>query len=320
MPQTNILLESGTNELEIVEFYLDEARVEGDYRGYYGINVAKVLEILQMPKLTDMPEVSHPSVLGAFNLREEIIPLIDLAGWLGKKRVQKEAPKVIVTEFNRTKSAFLVSGVTRIHRINWSEVEAPTGYVSSLTVNSITGVVKFTNRIIFILDMEKICADLNPDAVPVEAPAENVKQEIQQRQIRALVADDSSMARKMISGILEKAGFIITAVENGEQAWQHLLQCKRKSNEQDVPLQDFVEIIVSDIEMPAMDGHTLTRSIKEDPMLKAIPVVLCSSIITETLHHKGIAVGADDQVSKAELNELVGRVYKLLQYVPGAEA
>ena len=161
MSETKILLESGTNELEIVEFYLDETRASGTYRGYYGINVAKVLEIIQMPNLTEMPEAAHESVMGAFNLRNEIIPLIDLAGWLHKKRSENEAPKVIVTEFNRTKSAFLVSGVTRIHRINWQEVEAPTNYVSSLTVNSITGVVKFTSRIVFILDMEKICLGLN---------------------------------------------------------------------------------------------------------------------------------------------------------------
>ena len=312
MPETNILLESGTNELEIVEFYLDEGRPAGDYRGYYGINVAKVLEILQMPELTDMPEVSHPSVLGAFNLRDEIIPLIDLAGWLGKKRVEKETPKVIVTEFNRMKSAFLVSGVTRIHRINWGEVEAPTGYVSSLTVNSITGVVKFADRIAFILDMEKICADLNPDVVKVQEPAEQIKQAIQERQIKALVVDDSNMARKMISKILEKAGFIIHTSENGQQGWQYLRGCLKQAVNSENPLQDYVDIVISDIEMPIMDGHSLTRQIKNDPTLKELPVILCSSIITETLHHQGIAVGADAQVSKAELGDLVPKVYDIL--------
>lgn len=320
MSETNILLESGTNELEIVEFYLDEERPSGQYRGYYGINVAKVLEIIQMPELTEMPEVSHPSVLGAFNLRDEIIPLVDLVGWLKKKRVETEAPKIIVTEFNRTKSAFLVSGVTRIHRINWNEVEAPTGYVSSLTVNSITGVVKFPQRIVFILDMEKICMDLNPDQPPVQEAPEPVRQEIQNREVKALLADDSSMARKMIAGILEKAGFHVHAVENGELAWQYLLNSRRKASEQGRPLTDFVEIVVSDIEMPVKDGHTLTRGIKEDPTLRQLPVVLCSSIITETLHHKGIAVGADDQVSKAELGELVPRIFALLRQGVPAEA
>ncbi|MGL1862773.1 MAG: chemotaxis protein [Pseudodesulfovibrio sp.] len=320
MSETNILLESGTNELEIVEFFLDEARPSGDYRGFYGINVAKVLEILQMPELTDMPEVSHPAVLGAFNLREEIIPLIDLAGWLGKKRIQKEVPKVIVTEFNRTKSAFLVSGVTRIHRINWKEVEAPTGYVSSLTLNSITGVVKFTDRIIFILDMEKVCADLNPNALAVEEPTPILKKEIKRRAIKAVVADDSTMARKMITGILEKAGVTVTPLENGALAWQQLLSYKKTAAERNIPLQELVDIVVSDIEMPAMDGHSLTRRIKEDSTLKALPVILCSSIITETLHHKGIAVGADDQVSKAELGELVARVNTLTKKAQTAEA
>jgi len=312
MGETNILLESGTNELEIVEFYLDEGRETDDYRGYYGINVAKVLEIIQMPALTEMPEAAHDSVLGAFNLRNEIIPLIDLARWLKKDRVQNEDPKIIVTEFNQTKSAFLVSGVTRIHRINWNRIEAPTGYISSLTANSITGVIKFPNRIVFILDMEKICANLNPDAPLIQEPAEKVKQEIVQKKIKTLVVDDSTMARKMISGILGKAGFTVHSVENGEIAWKYLQSLKVKSQKSNKPLQDYVDIVISDIEMPAMDGHSLTRNIKEDPMLKAIPVVLCSSIITETLHHKGIAVGADDQISKAELSELVPRVYALV--------
>ncbi|WP_285906233.1 chemotaxis protein CheV [Pseudodesulfovibrio pelocollis] len=313
MAETKILLESGTNEVEIVEFYLDEARPVGRYRGYYGINVAKVLEILQQPELTDMPEVSHPAVLGAFNLRQEIIPLVDLAAWLGKKRDESEPPKIIVTEFNRTKSAFLVSGVTRIHRISWSQVEAPTGYVSSLSVNSITGVVKFSGRIVFILDMEKICADLNPDAPPIPEPTEAMRKEIGSRHVKALVADDSTMARKMIAGILEKAGFTVHQVENGDLAWRYLTNARRSAAERGQPLSDYVDVVVSDIEMPVMDGHSLTRYIKEEPAFRDLPVVLCSSIITETLHHKGVAVGADDQISKAELGELVPRIFRLLR-------
>jgi len=320
MPETNILLESGTNELEIVEFYLDECKSTGEYRGFYGINVAKVIEILQLPELTEMPEAAHPAVLGAFNLRNEIIPLVDLGLWLKKPRAEKEAPKVIVTEFNRTKSAFLVSGVTRIHRINWRQVEAPTGYVSSLTVNSITGVVKISNRIVFILDMEKICMDLDPKQAPMQEPPERIRKEIQAQRMRALVADDSTMARNMIAGILEKGGFTVHAEENGEAALQHLRKCMRKASETGRPLTDFVNVVVTDIEMPIMDGHTLTRTIKEDGGLRHLPVVLCSSIITEPLHHKGVAVGADAQVSKAELGELVPRIHTLLRQEAPARA
>jgi two-component system chemotaxis response regulator CheV len=121
------------------------------------------------------------------------------------------------------------------------------------------------------------------------------------------------MARKMITGILEKAGIVVHAVENGEQARQYMIQCRRKAQEKNLPLQHYVDVIVSDIEMPVMDGHTLTRSLKEDPDFRPVPVVLCSSIITETLHHKGIAVGADEQVSKAELGDLVPKIYALLE-------
>ena len=164
MSQTNILLESGTNELEIVEFFLDEPGEGGKpYRGYYGVNVAKVLEIIQMPKITSLPEVQDPSVLGAFNLRSQIIPLVDLALWLGKAPVEhREAPKVIVTEFNSVTTAFQVAGVNRIHRISWEEVEPPSKYVAMVSKSNITGVVKMENRIVFLLDLEHVVAKLNP--------------------------------------------------------------------------------------------------------------------------------------------------------------
>ncbi len=179
MSQTNILLEAGTNELEVVEFYLDEfvppstdapqtdengqPVAPASYRGYYGVNVAKVLEIIRMPKVTELPEVQHPSVLGAFNLRSRIIPLVDLAMWLGKTHpANEEQPKTIVTEFNNVTTAFMVSGVNRIHRISWEQVEPPNKYVAAVSNNTVIGVVKLEDRIIFLLDLEKVVANLNP--------------------------------------------------------------------------------------------------------------------------------------------------------------
>lgn len=178
MAQTNILLEAGTNELEVVEFYLDEVTsssggdgqdapdagpAEETYRGFYGVNVAKVLEIIRMPKVTELPEVQHPSVLGAFNLRSRIIPLVDLAMWLGKTHIQTdEQPKTIVTEFNNVTTAFMVSGVNRIHRISWEKVEPPNKYVAAVSNNTVIGVVKLEERIVFLLDLEKVVANLNP--------------------------------------------------------------------------------------------------------------------------------------------------------------
>lgn len=311
MAQTNILLEAGTNELEIVEFYLEEAGPEGaSYKGYYGVNVAKVLEIIRKPKITEMPETTHSAVLGAFNQRSHIIPLIDLAHWLGKSRVETESPKVIVTEFNRVTSSFLVSGVTRIHRISWEEVEPPNSYVSSLSNNSITGVVKLEGRIVFILDLEKIIADLNPALGLRLDDTQKWKSDVA---YKALVADDSALVREMLKDLLQKAGFMVEAVNNGREAWDRLVAMKTKSETQNRPVTDFVQVLVSDIEMPAMDGHNLTKRVKDDPALKALPVILFSSLITDKLRHKGQAVGADEQISKPEVSQLAIRAKELIQ-------
>ena len=313
MAQTNILLEAGTNELEIVEFYLDE-KVTGDdhenYKGYYGVNVAKVLEIIRLPKITEMPETSHESIMGAFNLRDKVIPLVDMSVWLGKERAELEPPKVIVTEFNKVTNAFLVSGVTRIHRISWEDVEAPDAYVSTLSSNSITGVVKLRNRIVFILDLEKIIAELNPhlglrldESIDWTAGT----------QYRALVADDSALIRDMLKDLMTKANFQVEVVNNGRECWDRLMEIKNLAYEEGKKPTDYVQVVVSDIEMPKIDGHNLTKRIKDDPDLRDLPVVLFSSLITDKLRHKGEQVGADDQISKPEVTQLAQRAVKLIE-------
>jgi len=326
MAQTNILLEAGTNELEIVEFYIDEPsassftskapEVTGLYRGYYGVNVAKVLEIIRLPKVTGMPEVSHPSVLGAFNLRNHIIPLVDLSVWLDKVREPSESPKVIVTEFNNVTTSFLVSGVTRIHRMSWEAVEPPNRYVSKMSGDSITGVVKLEDRIVFLLDLEKIVADLNPNLglrldMSIEWNAAT--------RYRALVADDSVLVREMLKDLLQKAGFDVTAVQNGREAWDLLQQLRERSETGQRPITDYVQVMVADIEMPAMDGHNLTKRIKQDAVLKDLPVILFSSLITDKLRHKGEAVGADDQISKPDVSQLAMRAKNLIEQKIGTK-
>ncbi len=309
--QTNILLESGTNELEIVEFFLDEIEAGGQtYRGYYGVNVAKVLEIIRMPSVTELPEGKHSCVLGAFNLRNHIIPLVDLSRWLNKTRAETEAPKVIVTEFNNVCTAFQVSGVNRIHRISWEEVEPPNRYVASLSNHSITGVIKIDGRIIFLLDLEKIVADLNPalglrldEAIDWAA---NVR-------YRAMIADDSGLIREMLRDLLEKANFEVEALTNGREAWERLEELKGKAETEKKSITDYVQVMVSDIEMPSMDGHNLCKRIKDDPLLRDLPVILFSSLITDKLRHKGDAVGADDQVSKPEVTHLAQRALALIE-------
>ena len=318
---TNILLEAGTNELEIVEFHLDEAvtPLPGEdiepgtiYRGYYGVNVAKVTEIIRMPRVTELPESQDPSVLGAFNLRDRIVPLVDLGMWLGIDPGRKEMDtKAIVTEFNNVNTAFMVTGVNRIHRISWEEVEPPNSYVSSVSSDTIIGVVKLEGRIVFLLDLEKIVANLNPKlGLHLDNLGEDWDTSLG---YRALIADDSPLIRGMQKDLLEKAGYQVIVTINGREAWEYLLECKRHVEEEKRPLSDFVQIVVTDIEMPMMDGLNLTSRIKNDPVLKHLPVLIFSSLVTEKLRHRGESVGADGQISKPEVGSLARRAADLIR-------
>lgn len=327
MSQSNILLEAGTNELEVVEFYLDEfvppsttapltdengqPVAPAAYRGYYGVNVAKVLEIIRMPKVTELPEVQHPSVLGAFNLRSRIIPLVDLAMWLGKTHpANEDQPKTIVTEFNNVTTAFMVSGVNRIHRISWEQVEPPNKYVAAVSNNTVIGVVKLEDRIIFLLDLEKVVANLNPK---LGLRLDDLGKDWTNKGYRALVADDSALVREMLRDLMEKAGFTVEVVSNGRAAWERLEDIKQRCEENGHPVEDFVHVMVSDIEMPVMDGLNLTHRIKTDNVLNKLPVILFSSLITDKLRHKGDSVGADDQISKPEVTQLARRAMALIK-------
>jgi two-component system, chemotaxis family, chemotaxis protein CheV len=316
MAQTNILLETGTNELEIIEFYIDEATEPGikPYRAYYGVNVAKVLEIIRLPKVTGMPQTPHPCVIGTFNLRSRVIPLIDLSMWLGKPMARDETTKVIVSEFNKVINAFMVSGVTRIHRLSWQEVEPPSGYVATFAANNFTGVVKFPDHIVLLLDMEQIIWDLNPAlAMKTERDHAAIIPEPQRSSYKTLVVDDSNSIRRLIASYLEKDGFEIIQDINGLDAWNHLLEWKKAATQGTCPLADTVNLVVTDIEMPAMDGHTLCKNIKDDPVLKDLPVILFSSLINDQLYHKGLSVGADDQVTKPEVGTLAERARRLIE-------
>lgn len=322
MSQTNILLESGTNELEIIEFYIEEDLPGSKvYRGYYGMNVAKVLEIIRRPTVTGVPSKHHPAALGTFNLRGRVLPLVDLGGWLGKQVVASDSLKVIVSEFSGMVTAFLVSGVTRIHRLSWSQVEAPDSHMQTYSGQSVIGVVRFEDRIVFLLDMEKIVASMNPRA-DIGATLAAVEPVVTQgEQWHVLIADDSSAIRNMIGSTLEKAGFRVTRTSSGREAWDVLVDWRKCSEEERKHIYDYVDLVVSDIEMPEMDGHNLTRRIKEDQVLQKLPVVLFSSLITDALRHKGAAVGADDQISKPDLPGLTERVRGLIErFRQGASA
>lgn len=296
---SNILLETGTNEVEILELFIDE----GAYKGYYGVNVAKVLEIIPMPsKIVRPPHLIGTFATGIFNHRDKIVPMLDLAEWLGRQRVETVPPKVLITEFNNTVTAFLVSGVTRIHRATWGDIRPLDGYTEGLS-DSITGVIELDDRLVFLLDLEKAIGDLNPElavANTSNAFADSVTGDY--RVIKVLHADDSLVIRNTVKRRFEEQGiFSIHSTTNGEEAWSYLVDAKKKCSEGGGNLSDIVDVVLSDIEMPGMDGYHLCKRIKDDPVLHSLPVVFFSSLITDKLIHKGAAVGADGQFAKPDL-------------------
>lgn len=291
------------NELEVVEFLLEEKNPDGSsYTGHYAINAAKVLEIIRMPKVTAMPGRHDPAIMGTFNLRGRILPLLNLATWLGKELVPNKNDKVLVTEFAGVCSAFLVSSVTSIHRLAWDRIEPPNKYVQAFSRDSITGILRIQDRVLFILDMEKILASLDKtldmSSMQPEAPVE------MSEHVRLLLADDSSSLRHIVKTYLEKSGYEVTTASNGREAWEYLSNLAQSQSAEQVDSNDvseIVDLVISDIEMPEMDGHALTSKIRESPALRKLPVVLFSSLITDALRAKGIKVGADRQVAKPDL-------------------
>ncbi len=319
MSSPGILLEAGTNEVEIVVFSIDEETSESDapYTWHFGVNVAKVLEIIRMPKYTAMPEANHHSILGAFRQRERIIPLIDLGIWLRLQLHPNDMEKVLVTEFNKVVTAFKVSNVHRIYRLSWASIEPPSEEFSKMCEHSITGTVKLDNMVVFVLDLEKIVGELSPETAISFKNAEPVLEREEGVIDRALVVDDSPTARNMIIQLLQQAGFETTAQVNGLNAWEWIQEQKEKAEQSGKHIHEYVNVVISDIEMPAMDGHSLTKHIKSDPILKDIPVILFSSLITDGLLHKGQSVGADLQVAKPDLGIVASTARKLISKYRG---
>jgi len=289
-----ILLETGTNEFEIVEFSIGSVS--------YGINVAKVREVINVVPITVMPNVHH-WVDGIFTLRGRVMPLVNLPRCLNTESTTKKH-KVIVSELNNYYIAFLVDEVSRIHRISWKDMEPPPQISSS---EMVVGIIKMVDKIVVLLDFEKILAEVNPDMGKkfTDLSAVTAGLEDNRREKIIMIAEDSHMLRDLIVSTLKVAGYErIILNENGQEAWNKL----DKMAKSDQPLDSLIHLIISDIEMPKMDGHHLTKLIKENEKLKKLPVILFSSLINEPMRLKGLSVGADEQISKPELGQLVSMV------------
>jgi two-component system chemotaxis response regulator CheV len=300
--KSEIMLESGTNELGLLEFCIGS--------NSFGINVAKVRELLQYRPVQPMPH-AQPHVEGVICPRNELLTVIDLASYLNQPASQRPDQDIfVITAFNQTDIAFHVHRVVGIHWISWETIEKPNTAIFGDSEGVVTGIAKLKDNLITILDFEKIMVDINPstsvaaDAAQIRSPA------LQDSRHNILVVEDSMMLRKMISEALQKAGYMnIVMKENGQDAWDYLSSLKEENG----PVEKQISCVITDIEMPQMDGHHLTKRIKESKILSKIPVIIFSSLISEEMIVKGNEVGADAQLSKPQIHLLVGKLSEMIR-------
>ena len=295
---SKILLENGTKELEILEFKLGE--------NSYGINVAKIREIITYQPVTPVPN-AHPSVEGIFMPRDKMITAISLKNALQMGDDESNDGLFIITNFNKLDVAFHVDRVMGIHRVNWTEIIKPDATVNNEVEGVSTGIVKFDDRLVIILDFEKIVSDISPETGLRMTEIESLG-ERERSSVPIVIAEDSHLLNKLINDALTAAGYVnIKRTEDGLEAWNYIVEAKEKGE-----LDSKVQLVITDIEMPQMDGHRLTHMIKTDDKLKDIPVVIFSSLVNEEMRIKGEALGADAQLSKPEIGNLVRIVDKLV--------
>ena len=295
---SGILLESGTNEIEIMEFTIDGS--------LYGINVAKVREIIMSAPVKLMPH-AHPAVEGIFKPRDAVITVVDLPGYLGIDKEKSTKDLFIITNFNKMFIAFRVHTVVGISRISWTDIHKPDKTVSGGSEGVATGIAQCGGDLVTILDFERIVAEIAPETtIRVEeidrmGPRSRSEEPI-------WIAEDSILLSKMIEECLGKAGYAnLRMFPNGRELWESLNELPK-----DHILEDDVALVITDIEMPQMDGHRLTKLIKDNARFKDIPLIIFSSLISEEMRIKGRQLGADEQMSKPEIGHLVDVMDHLL--------
>lgn len=292
--ENNILLESGTNELEVLEFMVGKQN--------FGINIAKVNEIMNYEPMIPVPD-SPPEFEGVFTPRDKVISVIDLHKVLNKESDDPTHDLLIICNFNQMDVGFHVSSVKGIQRISWEDIEKPPRISGDGMNNIATGIAKLNDRIILILDFEKIVSDINRSAVIDATGATQTDASKAEKHI--VIAEDSPFLNTLIQNTLHDAGYNnIVSFDNGKDAWDYIRGHKDMGGD----ILDQVSCLISDIEMPQMDGHHLTKLIKDDEILRRIPVFLFSSLINEQMRVKGESVGADAQFSKPQIGALINHI------------
>jgi two-component system chemotaxis response regulator CheV len=299
---------AGANKLEILLFTLGTDAATGR-KETFGINVFKVREVMRIPEITRAPDMP-PAVEGMVSLRGALVPVVDLAKYIG---IATEAPPaiMIVTEYNGQTQGFLVGEVDTILRLDWAEMKVPPAMLVAKLGGLVTAVTELKDtRLVMMLDVEKILSDtsnydddhLYASLQPINKPDRTV-----------FYADDSSVARKQIERTLSALGLQGVSSVNGKQAWSELQKIAAQAEVANRPVSDYVQIVLTDVEMPEMDGYVLTKHIKTDPRFAGIPVLMHSSLSSDANRQIGLSVGVDEYVPKFEphrLAEVLGRLLK----------
>jgi two-component system chemotaxis response regulator CheV len=298
MEKSEILLESGTGEVEVLHF-----KVQGEN---YAINVVKVKEILHINNISKVPN-SHPAIAGVSLIRGEVISVIDMQHVIkGTSMKDIESSMNLVCEFNQLKVAFAIDEVLGINRISWEDITKP----DDVTANSLViGNIKYNDTILMLLDFEKIVMDISPKTGINESRIENIVMK-DRSAYKIVLADDSPLIRNVLKKILSLAGIEhMIFFDNGADALNYI---QSKAKEHGDKFTDEINLLITDIEMPKLDGHTLTRRLKENIETRDLPIIIFSSLITDSLYHKGEKVGADAQMSKPEIDGLIDEIDRLL--------
>lgn len=302
-----IVEDTETDEVEILEFLL------GDQS--FGINVAKVMQILAFDesRFTAIPG-DNGANRGVLLWQKKTIPLIDLNCALNRKKQElSERPIVIVTRFYEVTNGFLISDVNKIHRVSWEKVK-PIESIFSKYSSNVTGSISIGDKEILLVDFEYIIAELFPDTkMDYDLKDIDLKRELVRDDLKIIYSEDSTFIRKNISGLLKKVGFNhVTAFENGQDAFDHIHDLVTQAHKENKPISDFINLVISDIEMPKMDGLTLCKKIKKEMGLSDVPVALFSSLIDEQMSIKCKEAGADLFTNKPKIAELIVMIDDLL--------
>ena len=286
-----------TSALELMEFTM-----AGDA---FGINVAKVTEIMRYSKITPMTH-SHPCVDGVFKPRDSLVTIINLPRYMAlPENENPENDMFMLTNFDNINAGFLVHTVEGMHKINWSNVERPSSIIYGSNDSVITGTTKIGSKILTIIDFEKVLYDINPETGLQISEVQRMGARDHNNK-PVLVVEDSVFLRRMLLESLEVAGYTnITSFDNGQDAWDYLIKCRSECLANITPIEKKVSIVITDIEMPRMDGHHLTKLIKKDDVLSKVPVIVFSSLIDEAQKQQGEKLGVNAHLSKPQIGLLV---------------